>query len=39
MALILAHFDLTKPVLIETDSSDFALGAVLSQRDECYTQG
>jgi len=33
MAPILAHFDPTKPV-IKTDASDFALGAVLSQRDE-----
>ena len=31
---ILAHFDATKPVIIETDTSDFAIGAVLSQRDE-----
>jgi len=30
-APILAHFDPKKPVLIETDASDFALGAVLSQ--------
>jgi len=30
MALILAHFDATKPVIIETDTSDFAIGAVLS---------
>ena len=34
MAPILAHFDATKPVIIETDASDFAIGAVLSQRDE-----
>jgi hypothetical protein len=33
-APILAHFDPQKPVIIETDASDFALGAVLSQRDE-----
>jgi len=33
-APILAHFDPTRPVIIETDASDFALGAVLSQRDE-----
>jgi len=32
-APILAHFDATKPVIIETDASDFAIGAVLSQRD------
>jgi len=31
---ILAHFDPKKPVLIETDALDFALGAVLSQRNE-----
>jgi hypothetical protein len=32
-APILAHFDPQKPVIIETDASDFALGAVLSQLD------
>ena len=32
-APILAHFDAQKPVIIETDASDFAIGAVLSQRD------
>jgi len=32
-APILAHFNATKPVIIETDASDFAIGAVLSQRD------
>jgi len=34
MAPILAHFDPNRPVIIETDMSNFALGAVLSQRDE-----
>jgi len=34
MAPILAHFDPTKEVIIETDALDFAIGAVLSQRDE-----
>ena len=33
MAPILAHFDATKPVVIEIDASDFAIGAVLSQRN------
>jgi len=33
-APILAHFDATKTVIIETDASDFAIGTVLSQRDE-----
>ena len=33
-APILTHFDATKPVIIESDASDFALGAILSQRDE-----
>jgi len=33
-APILAHFDPVKKVIIETDASDFALGVVLSQRDE-----
>jgi len=31
---ILAHFDATKTVIIETDTSDFAIGAILSQKDE-----
>ena len=34
MALILAHFDPTRAVIIETDTSEFAIGAVLSQRDD-----
>jgi len=34
IAPILAHFDVQKPVIIETDASDFAIGAVLSQREE-----
>jgi len=33
-APILAHFDPAKPVVIETDASDFAIGAVLPQRDD-----
>jgi len=33
-APILAHFNPMRPVLIETDASDFALGAILSQQDE-----
>jgi len=33
-ASVLAHFDASKPVIIKTDASDFAIGAVLSQRDE-----
>jgi len=33
-APILAHFDPTKPVIIETDASDFTIGAVLSQRND-----
>jgi len=33
-APVLEHFDPAKPVIIETDASDFAIGAVLSQRDE-----
>jgi len=31
---ILAHFDAQRAVIIETDASDFAIRAVLSQRDE-----
>jgi len=31
---ILAHFDPQRPVIVETDASDFTLGAVLSQRDD-----
>jgi len=34
MVPILAHFDAQRPVIIETDASDFALGAVLSQKDK-----
>jgi len=33
-APILAHFDPEREVIVETDAWDFALGAVLSQRDE-----
>jgi len=34
MAPILTHFDAQQTVVIETDALDFALGAVLSQRDD-----
>jgi len=34
MALILAHFDTIKLVIITTDASDFASRVVLSQRDD-----
>jgi len=33
MAPILAHYDPQRPVIIESDASDFAIGAVISQRD------
>jgi len=33
MAPVLAHFNPKNPVIIETDTSDFAIGAVLSQWD------
>ena len=33
-APILAHFDAKQPVIIETDASDFAIGGILSQRDD-----
>jgi len=33
-APILAHFDPQRPLIIETDTSDFTLGAVLSERDD-----
>jgi len=32
-APILVHFDAQRPVVIETDTSDFVLGTVLSQKD------
>jgi hypothetical protein len=35
-APILCHFDLENPIVVETDSSDYAIGAVLSQID-CET--
>jgi len=31
---ILQHFDPEKPVTIETDASDYAIGAICSQPDE-----
>jgi len=34
MAPLLTHIDVQRPVLIETDASDFAIGAILSQRDD-----
>ena len=32
-APVLRHYDLEMPCIVETDSSDFAIGAVFSQRD------
>jgi len=32
--LILQHFDLDRPITIETDASDNAIGAICSQPDE-----
>jgi hypothetical protein len=32
-APVLAHFDPERPVIVETDASDFALGSILSQRN------
>jgi hypothetical protein len=32
-APILSHFDPMKTCIVETDASDFALGAILSQKD------
>jgi len=34
MEPILQHFDLERPVTIETDASDYAIGAICSQPDE-----
>jgi hypothetical protein len=34
MGPVLRHYDSNKPCIIETDASDFALGAVCSQRSE-----
>jgi len=31
---ILQHFDLERPVTIETDASDYAIGAICSQSDQ-----
>jgi len=31
---ILQHFDLESPVTIETDASDYTIGAICSQPDE-----
>ena len=31
---VLVHFGSQRPVIIETDASDFAIGAVLSKRNE-----
>jgi hypothetical protein len=33
MAPIVAYFNPQEPVIIETDGSDFTLGAILSERD------
>jgi len=34
MATIFAHFDTQRPIIIEIDTSDFALGAILSHKDD-----
>ena len=34
MAPVLMVFDPTKPIYIETDASDYTLGAYLSQKDD-----
>ena len=33
-ALILAHVDTNKPLIMEADASDFALGSILSQQGD-----
>ena len=33
-APVLAHFNPTKTAIVETDASDFALGAILSQKGD-----
>jgi len=33
-SLILLHPDITKPFIVECDASNYAIGAVLSQRDK-----
>jgi hypothetical protein len=34
MAPVLGHYDLTLPIIVETDAPDFAIGAVLSQKED-----
>jgi hypothetical protein len=33
-APVLRHFDFNRPAIVETDASDFAIGGVISQRDD-----
>jgi hypothetical protein len=36
MAPVLRHYDLILPIIVETDVSDFAIGAVLLQKEDRF---